>query len=94
MTKSDAMTDDMKAHLETYKGFIKGSVALCLMCAFILVSLVNFKYGNSLIFLVGFGGLIAGLLAIIVDARASQPKWLLSIGVLVVYAIVVIMNVT
>ena len=94
MTNDETMSADMQAHQATYRNFVKGSVALVLACAFVLIALINFKYGNALIFLAGFGGIILGIAAIAIDARAEHPKWLLSIGLLVVYVLITLLNIT
>lgn len=94
MAKTEVSSHSMDDHTATYEGFVKGAVALCLMSAFILVALSNFGFGSSYTFLIGFGGMIAGLIAIIIDARANPSRWYLSIGLLIVYGILVAANVT
>lgn len=74
-------------HRSTYKGFITGSVALTLACLFILVALVAFRFVNSGNLLLGFGGLILGLIAVLIDAR-SGGKWYLSGGLLAIYGLI------
>jgi type IV secretory pathway VirB2 component (pilin) len=82
----------MEEHVSTYEGFLKGAVALTLACLFILVALVSFGFGHSLNVFIGFAGLILGLLAIAIDARAGG-RWLLSIGLLVVFGLITAVNV-
>lgn len=94
MAKTEVSSHTMDDHKATYEGFVKGAVALCLMCAFILVALCNFAFGSSFTFLIGFGGMMAGLVAIIIDARANPSKWYLSIGLLIVYGILVAATIT
>ncbi|NMD08107.1 MAG: hypothetical protein GYA66_09030 [Phyllobacteriaceae bacterium] len=79
-------------HKETYDGFITGSVALGIICGFILVSLVAFRFMDYLNVLTGFGGLILGLLATLIDVR-SGGKWYLSGGLLVLFGLFVAINV-
>ena len=74
-------------HQSTYDGFIKGSVALTIYCLFILVALVAFAFVNSGNLLLGFGGLILGMIAVLIDARTGG-KWYLSGGLLVIYGLV------
>lgn len=76
------------AHKATYDGFIKGSVALGLLCAFTLVALVAFRFMTTGNVLAGFGGLIIGILAVLIDARTSG-KWYISAGWLVVFGLIV-----
>lgn len=79
-------------HKETYEGFLTGSVALSLICGFILVSLVAFRFMDYLNVLTGFGGLILGLIATLIDVR-SGGKWYLSGGLLVLFGLFVAINV-
>lgn len=94
MAKTEVSSHTMEEHDATYQGFVKGTVALCLMCAYIVVALCMFGFGSSFTFLIGFGGIITGLIAIIIDARANPSKWYLSTGLLIVYGILVAANVT
>jgi len=79
---------DFESHKATYDGFIKGSVALTFVSLFVLIALVSFSFVTSGNLLLGFGGLILGFIAVAIDARAGG-KWLLSGGLLVLYALVV-----
>ena len=78
-------------HQETYEGFLTGSIALSIICGFILVALVAFRFMDSLNVLVGFGGLALGLLATLIDVR-SGGRWLLSGGLLVLFGLFVAIN--
>lgn len=82
----------MDDHKATYQGFVKGSVALVLLCAFLLVALVSFGFGQSLSVLIGFLGLVLGFIAVAIDARAGT-RWYLSLGLLVVFALITAVNV-
>ncbi len=75
-------------HARTYQGFVTGSVILALLCGYILVALVAFRFIESGNVLLGFAGLIVGCIAILIDARAGG-KWLLSGGLLALYGLVV-----
>ncbi len=94
MTKTEIASHGMEDHTATWEGFVKGCVALSLMCAFIVVALCEFGFGTSMTFLIGFGGMIAGLIAIIIDARANPSKWYLSVGLLIAYGILVAVTIT
>ncbi len=73
-------------HAKTYDGFIKGSIALTILCFYVLVALVAFAFISSGNLLVGFGGLIIGILALIIDLRVGG-NWRLSVGWLVIYGL-------
>ena len=73
-------------HQRTYDGFIKGAVALTLLCLYVVVALVAFAFISSGNLLVGFGGIIIGMLALIVDLKAGG-NWKLSVGWLVIYGL-------
>ena len=74
-------------HAKTYDGFIKASIAGAIMCLYVLVALVAFAFiASSTNLLVGFGGLIIGVLALIIDLRVGG-SWKLSVGWLVIYGL-------
>jgi hypothetical protein len=79
-------------HKDTYAGFITGSVALTMICLFILVALVAFRFMGSLNVVTGFGGIILGVVAVLIDTR-SGGKWYVSGALLVLYGIFVAANV-
>ena len=79
-------------HKETYEGFLKGSVALTMVCLFTVVALVAFRFMPSLNVLTGFGGIILGIIAVLIDLR-SGGKWYVSGALLVLYGIFVAANV-
>lgn len=81
----------MEEHKAGYEGFLKGSVALSIICGFALVALVAFRFMDSLNVLIGFAGLIVGILAVLIDARTGG-RWLLSSGMLVLYGLFVAIN--
>ncbi|MBM3519677.1 MAG: aa3-type cytochrome c oxidase subunit IV [Alphaproteobacteria bacterium] len=78
---------DTEEHRSTYEGFVAGSVALCLICAYILVALVCFAFVGTGNLILGFGGLIVGLIAVTIDTRTGG-RWLLSSGLLVIYGLI------
>ncbi len=78
-------------HKETYEGFLTGSVALSIICGFVLVALCAFRFMDSLNVFTGFAGLILGILATLIDVRAGG-KWYLSGGLLVIYGLFVATN--
>jgi hypothetical protein len=78
-------------HKESYEGFLKGAVGLSILCGFILVALVAFRFMDSLNVLVGFTGLIVGIIATLIDLRAGG-RWFLSGGLLVLFGLFVAIN--
>lgn len=75
------------AHLSTYKGFVKGGVALFLASAYAIVALVAFGFAPSLGLLIGFGGFIIGVIAVLIDLKVGG-RWYLSGAWLVIYCLV------
>lgn len=75
-------------HKSTYEGFLKGSVALTLLCFYVLVALVCFRFSPTLNVFLGFAGLIIGTIAVAIDARTGN-KWYLSGGFLVLFGLLV-----
>lgn len=85
---------DFSAHQQTYKGFIRGSIALVLACAYVLVALVSVGFAHSFPVLIAFLGLIFGTIALLIDLKTGSKKWLLSGGLLLVFALVTAANIT
>jgi hypothetical protein len=83
----------MDEHRNTYSGFITGSIALSIICAFVLVSLVSFRFAHTLNVFTGFAGLIIGILAVVIDVRTGG-RWLMPLGVLVVFGLITAVNVS
>lgn len=83
----------MEEHRSTYEGFVKGAIVLSLVSAFVLVALVAFRFAHTLNVFTGFAGLILGFIAIAIDARAGS-RWFLSLGVLVLFALITAVNVS
>ncbi len=78
-------------HKDTYEGFLKGSVALSMVCLFVLVALVAFRFMPNWNVFTGFAGIIAGILAVIIDVRSGS--WRVSGVLLVLFGIFVAANV-
>jgi hypothetical protein len=84
---------DMEAHRSTYSAFIMGAVGLSLICGYVLVGLVNFRFGHTLNVFSGFAGIILGVIAVLIDARTGA-KWYLSAGLLVLFGLITSLNVS
>jgi hypothetical protein len=78
-------------HKESYEGFLTGSVAVSIICGFILVALCAFRFMDSLNVFTGFAGIIIGLIATLIDVRTGG-KWTLSGVLLVLYGLFVAIN--
>ncbi len=74
-------------HAATYNAFVKYAVALSIACFIILTSLCLFAFGPTGSIFYGFGGLIVGLIALIIDLRIGSGNWLLSGAVAVLFAL-------
>jgi hypothetical protein len=84
---------DIEAHQRTYGAFVRGSVVLAIICGFVLVALCSFAFGKSLNVFTGFAGLIIGIIAVLIEARSGSQRWLMSLGALVLFALITAMNV-
>ena len=73
-------------HAKTYEGFIKGSVALTILALDVLVALAAFAFISSGNVLIGFGGIMIGLLTLLIDLRAGN-NWYLSVGWLILFGL-------
>jgi len=90
---SQPVVQGMAAHDATYKGFLNGSATAGLVCLYILVALVTFRFVDyPLNMFVGFGGIIVGVIASMIGLRAGG-KWLLPVVILVLYGLFVANNV-
>lgn len=78
-------------HKSTYEGFLTGSIALSLLCAYVLVALCAFRFMDSFNVFTGFAGLIVGVLAVLIDVRAGG-RWYLSGVLLVLFGLFVAIN--
>lgn len=86
-------SNDMEAHRSTYSAFITGSIALSLICGYVLVALVSFRFAQSFNVFMGFGGLILGIVAVLLDVRRGS-NWYLSVGLLVLFGLVIAASVS
>lgn len=80
-------------HAETYRGFIRGSIALILGVAYVLVALASVGFASTLPVFFAFAGIIVGFIAIAVDLRTGSTSWGLALGVLAVFALITAVNV-
>ncbi len=79
-------THGFEEHAKTYQGFIKGAVVLTILCLYVVVALVAFAFINSGNVLIGFAGLVIGILALLIDLRAGN-NWYISAGWLVIFGL-------
>jgi hypothetical protein len=83
----------MEAHNAAYKGFVDFSVAGSIICIYILVALVTFRFmSNPMNVIVGFGGLLVGVITSIIALRMGS-KWMVAMVPLVLFALFVAANV-
>jgi Bacterial aa3 type cytochrome c oxidase subunit IV len=90
---SKQQAQDVSGHEQTYEGFLKGSIITTLCVGFIMLALINVGFGASLPIFKAFAGIIIGILAVVIDARAGSGRWILSLGVLAVFALFTAMNI-
>ena len=85
--------EDYATHKATYQGFLDFSVAGSIICLYIVVALVIFRFvDNPLNVILGFGGMIVGILTSIIALRMGG-KWMLPTVILVLYGLFAAMNV-
>jgi hypothetical protein len=84
---SGSQGQGFETHKSVYDGFIKGSIALTILCFYVLVALVAFRFVGNWNVLLGFTGLIVGILALLIDARTGRT-WYLSGGVLAIFGLI------
>ena len=91
-SSSSPVLTGMDAHRATYEGFLQWSVVVALVSFYTLVALVDFRFVNyPFNLLVGFGGLIVGIICTLIGIRAGGKR-ALPVVVLVLYGIFVAMN--
>lgn len=90
---ADNSSHGMEGHNKTFAGFVTGSMALSIICGYVLVALVAFRFAHTLNVFTGFAGLILGLIAVLVDTRTGG-KWYLSGGLLVLFGLITAVNVS
>ena len=92
-SSSQPALSGMDAHKATYEGFLLLSTCGALICFYVLVGLVTFRFmDNPLNLLVGFGGISVGIITSLIGLRMGG-KWLLPTIVLVVYGLFVANNI-
>jgi hypothetical protein len=92
-SSSQPAVHGLAAHTATYNGFINFSAAGTIICLYIMVALVTFRFmDNPLNLLVGFGGMIIGILTTLIGLRMGG-KWMLPVVVLVLYGLFVASNI-
>lgn len=83
----------MDAHHGTYKGFLDFSVAGSIICLYIVVALVAFRFvDNPLNVVVGFGGILVGIITSLIALRLGS-KWMVAVVPLVLLGLFVAANV-
>jgi hypothetical protein len=90
-TNPHRQTNGMEPHNSTYEGFLTGSIALSIICGFVLVAMVAARFMETWNVFTAFGGIILGILATLIDIRANG-RWYLSGGLLVLYGLFVAIN--
>ena len=85
---------DLSDHRATYEGFVRGSIALTLACAYVLVALCMFAFGAGATVFWGFAGLILGFAVITLATVSGSRTWALSIGLLVLFGLFTAMRVS
>jgi predicted membrane protein len=86
-------TNGMDAHKATYKGFLDFSVAGSIVCIYVVVALIGFRFmSNPLNLMFGFGGILLGVLASLIALRMGG-KWAVALVPLVLYALFAAANV-
>lgn len=85
---------DLEAHQQTYTAFIRGAVALILLCGFVVVALCSFAFAARFSVFIGFAGLVIGAIAVLIDARAGSKHWFLSLAVLIIFGLITAINVS
>jgi hypothetical protein len=84
---------NIAAHRATYDAFIKGSVALTLLCFYTLVALVAFRFAGGFGVFLGFAGLIVGIVTVLIDLKTGGQKWFMAGGALVLFGLLTAMSV-
>lgn len=90
---SGSHSQDLTEHRQTYDAFLRGSVGLTLLCAFILVALVSFRFAASWNVLFGFATIILGVIGVVIDARTGNSRWTVSLVLLAVMGLITAVNV-
>ncbi len=89
---SQPVLQGMAAHEATYKGFLDFSVAGSIICVYIVVALVAFRFvDNPLNIIVGFGGILLGIITSLIALRLGS-KWMVAVVPLVLLGLFVAAN--
>lgn len=83
---------DFQDHVETYRSFIRGTVAVIFACVYVMVGLVSVSFGSTLPVFLAFAGIILGFIAIAIDLRTGAQRWPLALGGLAVFALITALN--
>lgn len=90
---SQPVLQGLAAHEATYKGFLNFSAAGSIICLYVLVALVSFRFiSNPLNVAVGFATIILGILTSLIALRTGG-KWLVAVVPLVLLGLFVAGNV-
>ena len=85
--------EDLATHKATYQGFLDFSVGGSLICLYIVVALVVFRFvDNPFNLVLGFGGMLIGILTSIIALRLGG-KWMVAIVPLILFGLFTAMNV-
>ena len=80
-------------HKATYEGFLQFSTAGALVCLFVVVALVVFRFvENPLNIVLGFGGILVGVISSFVALRMGG-KWMIPTVLLILNILLVAANV-
>ena len=80
-------------HKATYETFLQFSMAGSIVCLFIVVALVVFRFvDNPLNIILGFGGILVGLISSLLALRMGG-KWMIPVVLLVLNILFVAANV-
>ena len=85
---------DMSGPRATYHGFIRGSVGLVILSLLVCIALIMFRFAGAGNVFMGFGGLVIGLLALLIDARSGTMSWPLSAGWSVIFGLITAVSVS
>jgi hypothetical protein len=90
---SQSHSGAMAEHRATYQGFVRGSIVVTLLCFFVLVALVSFRFGHAWHVFLGFLTIFAGLVGTLIDIRTGSRRFTLSLVLLVVFGLITAINV-
>jgi hypothetical protein len=85
---------ELDVHRHTFRGFVRGGVAIVIHVFYVLVALVSVRFATTLPVLLAFLGILVGIIFPIIDLRAGSRNFLLSLGGLVVFALITAINIS